>query len=129
MHGVLSPIWLPAATIIGVCQGDKKEQNNNKLMALPYHIGQRHTLCSTVSTTTVISAAKDSSRNGTRIYLILMCHFMTQNQILLSTNNSRSVPTWSELGTKSRVKVTYSTHPLLCDSGFCPSSMSNLDQI
>jgi len=27
--------------------------------------------------------------------------------ILLSTNNSRSVPTWSELGTKSRVKVTY----------------------
>ena len=82
MHGVLSPIWLPAATIIGVCQGDKKEQNNNKLMALPYHIGQRHTLCSTVSTTTVISAAKDSSRNGTRIYLILLCHFITQNQKL-----------------------------------------------
>ena len=53
MHGVLSPIWLPAATIIGVCQGDKKEQNNNKLMALPYHIGQCHTLCRTPQLPTV----------------------------------------------------------------------------
>ena len=32
--------------------------------------------------TTLKSAAAASSRNGTRIYLILLCHFMTQNQML-----------------------------------------------
>ena len=30
--------------------------------------------------TTLKSAAAASSRNGTRIYLILLCHFMTQNE-------------------------------------------------
>ena len=28
------------------------------------------------------SAAEESSRNGTRVYLILFCHFMTRNQKL-----------------------------------------------
>ena len=32
--------------------------------------------------TTLKSATAASSRNGTRIYLILLCHFMTQNQML-----------------------------------------------
>ena len=31
--------------------------------------------------TTANSAADASSRNGIRIYLILLCHFITQNQM------------------------------------------------
>ena len=35
-----------------------------------------------LSSTTLKSAIAASSRNGTRIYPILLCHFMTQNQKL-----------------------------------------------
>ena len=50
--------------------------------------------------TTANSAADASSRNGTRIYLILLCHFMTHNQKLrcspetfrLSFNGIQGVP-------------------------------------
>ena len=39
-------------------------------------------ICSQRLYTVPKSAAEESSRNGTRVYLILLCHFMTQNQKL-----------------------------------------------
>ena len=55
--------WLAAGAMVG-------------LMELPPHMNI------TVESTTLKSAIAASSRNVTRIYPILLCHFMTQSQKL-----------------------------------------------